>query len=175
MNKGINPIKNDTAVCFGYFPGCRCHSLDHFSKLVSSIYFCLAQCLPLLYHCTYRRLTCGQEELFCLLTPNARARQVCKGKRVVKTREYLSTVYLSTRHTHAHTLRLRVSLSGGWIGPLPARLRLRVLFKQSKDQGEEDNSYQLMTHSQKFDLTLKLTRTPQILFQRRKHSDSGTK
>lgn len=102
MNKGINPIKNDTAVCFGYFPGCRCHSLDHFSKLVSSIYFCLAQCLPLLYHCTYRRLTCGQEELFCLLTPNARARQVCKGKRIVKTCKYLSTVYLSTRHTRTH-------------------------------------------------------------------------
>lgn len=44
-------------------------------------------------------------------------------------------------------------------------LRLPVLFKQSKDQGEEDNSSQLMTHSQKFDLTLKLTWTPQILIR----------
>lgn len=83
--------------------------------------------------------------------------------------------YISQPDTHAHAEITGITL---WRMDRPAPdgcLRLRVLFKQSKDQGEEDNSYQLMTHSQKFDLTLKLTCTPQILFQRRKHSDSGTK
>lgn len=39
-----------------------------------------------------------------------------------------------------------------------------MLFKHSKDQGEEDNNYQLMTHNQKFDLIFEADCTGKVQF-----------
>lgn len=79
-----------------------------------------------------------------------------------------STAVQSSTHTYCaqwHSKKSRnipyviTSITVCWLAHAASQDRSRVcmLFKHSRDQGKEDNNYQLMTRNQKFNLVLKLT------------------